>query len=199
MQFDQIPPTMVRRIVHSGTQFEQVKAALIEIGADTENAKREVEYTFGNNTNVVLCEYEDEQQRAYVPWLRYLAKTGQVRDQNRMIADVVSFVDNHISEPARDNVTDDGDDTTVTLTLDQINTLHRLLGMEEVSPAREYTVTVNAVATYIVTVTAANDEEAADMAYYLIESDFDSNADMTYTSGVLFDGSSVDVLDVNEA
>ena len=197
--FEKIPMINAKRIVHSGTQFEQVKAALVELGADTENAKREVEYTFGNNTNVVLCEYDGEQQRAYVPWLRYLAKTGQVRDQNRMIADVISFVDNHISEPARDNVTDDGDDTTVTLTLDQINTLHRLLGMDEVNPHREYTVTVNATATYIVTVTAGSDEDAADKAYYMIEGDFDSNADMTYTDGVFFDGSSVDVMDVSEA
>lgn len=199
MQFDQIPPTMVRRIVHSGTQFEQVQAALIEAGANTENAKREVEYSFGNNTNVVLCEYEDEQYRAYVPWQKYLAKTQQLSLKNRIISDAVSFVDDHISAPARDNVTDDGDDTTVTLTLDQINTLHRLLGMEEVSPAREYRVTVNAVATYTVTVTAATEEEAADQAYYLIESDFDSAADMSYTEGAFFDGSSVDVLDVNEA
>lgn len=199
MQFDQIPPTTVKRIVHSGTQFEQVKAALIEAGANTENAKREVEYTFGGNTNVVFCEYDDEQYRAYVPFMRYLAKTQQIRDHNRMIADVVQFVDHYISEPARDNVTDDGDDTTVTLTLDQINTLHRLLGMDEVRPEREYKVTVNATATYYVTVTAGSEEDAADEAYYLIESDFDSAADMSHTDGAFFDGSSIDVLEVSEA
>ena len=153
------------------TSEQSVRDSLFSDAGCTDFAKREIEW-LGKATPVITATYPQGKQ-CFIPWGRFLATRQSLEHARRINSEVCQYVDDHLSEVMHKQVKLDGEDAAIELTLDALNGLLEVLGMEEIKTTRVFEVNLTATAAFSVKVEATNANEAAEMVQTAMEHEFD--------------------------
>lgn len=164
-------------VAYGRASDQAVRNALFLGGGGNHFVEREIE-VLGNNTPIVTAPYPQEPQ-CYIPWLNYLTARESLGAVRKINSEACQYVDDHLSEVMHKQVKLDGEDAAIELTLDALNGLLEVLGMEEIKTTRVFEVNLTATADFTIRVEANSAEEAEEMVQTEQESEF------TYAMGSL--------------